>query len=86
MSATSTTLVPQRQPWFLNGVESGAPEKPVCSGEVDGADEDDNERTMLHQCCEIKKHGVLRRAVCQCRSPVVIHRKGRRRESGESGV
>ena len=43
--------------WFLNGFESGAPEHPA-SGEVDGVkEEDEKERTSLHQRCEIKKRG-----------------------------
>jgi len=43
--------------WFLNGFESGAPEQPA-SGEVNGdEEEDDKERTRLHQRCEIKNRG-----------------------------
>ena len=43
--------------WFLNGFESGAPEQ-LTSGEVDGdEEEEDKERTRLHQRCEIKKRG-----------------------------
>ena len=54
-------------PWFLNRFESGALEQPA-SGKVDRDDhEDDKERTRLHRRCEIKKRGVLCRAVCQCR-------------------
>ena len=63
-------------PWFLNGFESRAPEQPA-SGEVDGDDdEDDKERTRLHRRCEIKKRGVLCRAMCQCRPPVAQEATG----------
>ena len=74
--------------WFLNGFESRAPEQPA-SGEVDGDDdEDDKERTRLHRRCEIKKRGVLCRAMCQCRPPVAQEATGggeeeRRLEAGE---